>query len=60
MRNPARGASSERDDIMTVQLIILGTRRPESDDDYAAYGSVAGADHDGSRRHLHRPVHAHR
>lgn len=26
---------------MTVQLIILGTRRPDSDDDYAAYGSVA-------------------
>ena len=26
---------------MTVQLIILGTRRPDSDNDYAAYGSVA-------------------
>lgn len=26
---------------MTVQLIILGTRRQNSDDDYAAYGSVA-------------------
>jgi uncharacterized protein (DUF1330 family) len=26
---------------MTVQLIIMGTRRPDSDDDYAAYGSVA-------------------
>ncbi len=26
---------------MTVHLIILGTRRPDSDDDYAAYGSVA-------------------
>ena len=26
---------------MTVQLIILGTRRPDSDEDYAAYGSVA-------------------
>ena len=27
---------------MTVQLIILGTRRPNSDDDYAAYATVAG------------------
>ncbi len=27
---------------MTVQLIILGTRRPNSDDDYAAYAAVAG------------------
>jgi len=26
---------------MTVQLIIMGTRHPDSDDDYAAYGSVA-------------------
>ena len=27
---------------MTVQLIILGTRRPDSDDDYTAYATVAG------------------
>ena len=26
---------------MTVQLIIMGTRRPDSDDDYAAYATVA-------------------
>ena len=26
---------------MTVQLIITGTRRPDSDDDYAAYSTVA-------------------
>lgn len=26
---------------MTVQLIIMATRRPDSDDDYAAYGKVA-------------------
>ena len=26
---------------MTVHIIITGTRRPDSDDDYAAYGSVA-------------------
>lgn len=26
---------------MTVQLIIMGTRRPDSDDDYAAYVNVA-------------------
>ena len=26
---------------MTVQIIITGTRRQDSDDDYAAYGSVA-------------------
>jgi uncharacterized protein (DUF1330 family) len=27
---------------MTVQLILLGSRRPDSDDDYNAYASVAG------------------
>jgi uncharacterized protein (DUF1330 family) len=26
---------------MTVQLIIMATRRPDSDDDYAAYANVA-------------------
>jgi len=26
---------------MTVQLIIMATRRPDSDDDYAAYAEVA-------------------
>jgi uncharacterized protein (DUF1330 family) len=26
---------------MTVQLIIMATRRPDSDDDYAAYSEVA-------------------
>lgn len=27
---------------MTAQLILLGTRRPGTDDDYQAYASVAG------------------
>jgi uncharacterized protein (DUF1330 family) len=27
---------------MTAQLILLGTRRPDTDDDYKAYASVAG------------------
>jgi uncharacterized protein (DUF1330 family) len=27
---------------MTVQLILLGTRRPNTDEDYQAYASVAG------------------
>jgi uncharacterized protein (DUF1330 family) len=27
---------------MTTQLILLGSRRPDSDDDYKAYASVAG------------------
>ena len=27
---------------MTVQIIITGTRRPDSDDDYGTYAAVAG------------------
>ena len=27
---------------MTVQLIIMATRRPDSDDDYTAYAELAG------------------
>jgi uncharacterized protein (DUF1330 family) len=38
---PHTQPNPESDITMTVQLIIMGTRRPDSDDDYAAYGSVA-------------------
>ena len=31
----------ESDITMTAQIIIMATRRPDSDDDYAAYASVA-------------------
>ena len=38
---PQTYPNPESDITMTVQIIITGTRRQDSDDDYAAYGSVA-------------------